>query len=72
MASEEVRVKYNKTIENDFFFLVNNMNIRHNNCDPKDTKRYLVENAEYTLSNRELQRSSEKGAELLTKCRTCR
>lgn len=36
---EELRL-HNKTIENDFFFLVNNMNIRHNNCDPKDLKRY--------------------------------
>ncbi len=29
-----------KTIENDFFYLVNNMNIRHNNCDKSDVGRY--------------------------------
>lgn len=24
----------------DFFFMVNNMNVRHNNCDPADSKKY--------------------------------
>lgn len=27
----------------DFFFMVNNMDIRHNNCDSKDTKRFCNE-----------------------------
>lgn len=27
-------------IENDFFYMVNTMNIRHNNCDPADTSKY--------------------------------
>lgn len=30
----------NKTIESDFFYLVNSMNIRHNNCDSEDSKNY--------------------------------
>ena len=30
----------NKTVTNDFFFLVNSMNIRHNNCDPSDESKY--------------------------------
>ena len=30
----------NVTIESDFFYLVNTMNIRHNNCDSKDSKKY--------------------------------
>jgi hypothetical protein len=29
-----------KSITDDFFMLVNNMNIRHNNCDPDDPKKY--------------------------------
>ena len=29
-----------KIIENNFFYMVNNMNIRHNNCDSSDTNRY--------------------------------
>lgn len=29
-----------KTIEKDFFYMVNNMNVRHNNCDPADAKNY--------------------------------
>ncbi len=29
-----------KSITDDFFMLVNNMNIRHNNCDPGDPKKY--------------------------------
>lgn len=35
----------------DFFYMVNNMNVRHNNCDPKDEKRYREVFA--TLSKKE-------------------
>lgn len=31
----------NKTLCSDFFFLVNKMNIRHNNCDPSDKSKYV-------------------------------
>lgn len=37
---EELR-KENKTIEGDFFYLVNNMNIRHNNCNKTDDSKYF-------------------------------
>lgn len=30
----------NKTIENDFFYMVNTMNVRHNNCDASDSGKY--------------------------------
>ena len=30
----------NKTIESDFFYMVNSMNVRHNNCDASDPKKY--------------------------------
>lgn len=30
----------NKSMTEDFFYLVNNMNIRHNNCDSSDEKNY--------------------------------
>ncbi len=30
----------NLRMTDDFFYLVNNMNVRHNNCDPTDTKNY--------------------------------
>ena len=40
-----------KTETSDFFFMVNNMNIRHNNCDPNDTTKYREEFA--TLSNQD-------------------
>ena len=36
---EELK-SYNKTATEDFFFLVNNLNIRHNNCDPTDLAKY--------------------------------
>lgn len=36
----------NKNIESNFFYMVNNMNVRHNNCDPADEKRY---NAKFAL-----------------------
>ncbi|MBO6241131.1 MAG: hypothetical protein J6O61_09955 [Butyrivibrio sp.] len=30
----------NKSATDDFFFMVNNWNIRHNNCNPNDAKNY--------------------------------
>lgn len=30
----------NKTIETDFFYMVNSMNVRHNNCDENSSKHY--------------------------------
>ena len=41
----------NKTIENDFFYMVNTMNVRHNNCDVSDPSKY---NAKFAgLTDRE-------------------
>ena len=41
----------NKTIESDFFYMVNSMNVRHNNCDAADKKKY---NAKFvTLTSQE-------------------
>ncbi len=31
---------YNLRMTEDFFYMVNNMNVRHNNCDPRDSKNY--------------------------------
>ena len=45
--------KINPTIENDFFFMVNNMNVRHNNCDPTDEKRYQKVFAELSSEEQE-------------------
>lgn len=43
----------NKTIENDLFFLVNRMNIRHNNCDSRDSKNYCEEFDKLSKSEKE-------------------
>lgn len=43
----------NKTLESDFFYLVNNMNIRHNNCDISDPKNYNVKFAELSSKEKE-------------------
>ena len=43
----------NKTIESDFFYMVNNMNIRHNNCDPTDTKKYNAKFAALSVNEQE-------------------
>lgn len=41
----------NKTIESDFFYMVNSMNVRHNNCGAADKKKY---NAKFvTLTSQE-------------------
>lgn len=41
----------NKTIESDFFYMVNSMNVRNNNCDADDKKKY---NAKFvTLTSQE-------------------
>lgn len=37
----------------DFFFMVNKMNIRHNNCDPSDRKNYCKEFAALTDTEKE-------------------
>ena len=39
----------NKEATDDFFFMVNNMNVRHNNCDQTDVKNYYPKFAQ--LSN---------------------
>ena len=31
---------YCNSMSDGFFYMVNNMNIRHNNCNPKDPKNY--------------------------------
>lgn len=41
----------NKTMTDDFFYLVNNMNIRHNNCDKSDSGNYRASFA--TLADNE-------------------
>ena len=43
----------NKTIEKDLFFLINTMNVRHNNCDPRDEKKYCKEFDALSLSEKE-------------------
>lgn len=44
----------NKTIESDFFYMVNCMNIRHNNCDANDLKKYNPEFAILTDEQKEM------------------
>lgn len=43
----------NKTLSSDFFFLVNKMNIRHNNCDPSDPSKYVEKFAKMTKKQKE-------------------
>ena len=45
--------KLNKTAVDDFFFLVNKMNIRHNNCDPSDEAKYCKSFDEMSISEKE-------------------
>ena len=40
----------NKKIETDFFYMVNNMNVRHNNCDKSDSRYY---NEKFTMLSEE-------------------
>ena len=43
----------NKTIENDFFYMVNTMNVRHNNCDVSDPSKYNEKFANLTDREKE-------------------
>lgn len=43
----------NKSATDDFFWMVNNMNIRHNNCDATDEKNYFQAFAELPISEKE-------------------
>lgn len=43
----------NKTLEDDFFYMVNNMNVRHNNCEPSDEKRYREKFAKLSIQEKE-------------------
>lgn len=43
----------NRHVTDDFFFLVNNMNIRHNNCDPNNAKYYNVNFANLSAKEQE-------------------
>ena len=43
----------NKTVESDFFYMVNTMNVRHNNCDPKDPGKYVQKFAVLTPGEQE-------------------
>ena len=43
----------NKTVESDFFFMVNKMNVRHNNCDPNDPGRYVQKFAVLSAEDQE-------------------
>lgn len=42
-----------KTIESDFFYMVNNMNVRHNNIDSSDAKKYNAKFASLTSQEQE-------------------
>lgn len=43
----------NKTIESDFFYMVNSMNVRHNNCGAADKKKYNAKFATLTSQEQE-------------------
>lgn len=43
----------NKSAADDFFWMVNKMNVRHNNCDLTDRKNYSPEFAELNATERE-------------------
>lgn len=43
----------NKNMSNDFFFMVNKMNVRHNNCDPSDTGKYCKQFAQLEPKEKE-------------------
>ena len=43
----------NKSAADDFFWMVNKMNVRHNNCDPTDRKNYSPEFAKLNAAERE-------------------
>lgn len=43
----------NKTIETVFFYMVNTMNVWHNNCDDSDSSKYNVKFADLTGKEKE-------------------
>jgi len=45
--------RVNKSATDDFFWMVNNMNIRHNNCDSSDPQRYNEKFASLTIIEKE-------------------
>lgn len=51
-SKREALKNVNKTLESNVFFLYNNMNIRHNNCDPA-SKNYKEHTA--NMSKKELE-----------------
>ncbi len=43
----------NTRMTDDFFYMVNSMNVRHNNCDPVDTKKYNQKFAVLSTADKE-------------------
>ena len=45
--------RYAKNITDDYFYMINNMNVRHNNCCESDTKKYNSKFASLTIDEKE-------------------